>query len=58
MKKWSSKSTYVDVETGEILNKKKVTESYVIIKTIKYYKNDKRIEYIRQCKETRQQKLW
>lgn len=53
--KWQSKTTYVDIDTGEIIDKRKIKE-YIIIKTIRKTKNYKN-EYIRECKRTPQTRI-
>lgn len=55
VKKWRSKNTYVDVDTGEILEESIVKSEYIIIKkTKKYhvYKTTGTVEYTTECRKS------
>lgn len=53
---WTSKTVYVDMDTGEQITKHNALNNYIIIKTDKHAKLNAnktagRIEYTRRCKK-------
>lgn len=60
--KWYSITEYVDISTGEIINKseyqRKRYKTIKISKTIKIDKNNGIIKYIRECEKDRQLEIW
>lgn len=57
---WKATTVYVDVETGEIIEKEKVTKKiYTVLKTTKKLNYErKRIEWTNECERNRQQSLF
>lgn len=66
IKKWTSTTQYVDLETGEVLTKKIATRDYKTInitKKVKVYGNNTNhacgyITWIHECRPTKQGKLF
>jgi hypothetical protein len=59
--KWYTISEYVDINTGEIIDKKIAMKKYIKIKTIKKTEINENIgiiKYITECKENGQTKLF
>lgn len=59
--KWYTIAEYVDIETGELINKKEYKKNYYKIKInkkIEIKENHGIIKYITECKEHRQTRLF
>lgn len=59
--KWKTESIYVDIDTGEMLNKETVIRQYKIIhkkKTSHVYKQTGTVKYTNECRTTNQLKLF
>jgi phage antirepressor YoqD-like protein len=59
---WKTESIYVDVETGEIIDKKRIlNKEYIKTKTTKYYEtngNIKSKKITNECRKSRQQRIF
>lgn len=62
LRKWTSKSYYIDIESGEEIEKKIALKNYIIIKTIKNVKSITEqigeLEYIIECRRKPQLELY
>lgn len=63
MKTWTSRTIYVDIETGEIITKEEAKKNYNVVKTTKVSKLNPNkthgtTEFTRQCRKKQQGKLW
>jgi hypothetical protein len=61
LKKWYTEIQYVDIETGEIIDKKVFTEKYYKTnqtRKIEIYENYGIIKYITECRNRNQTKLF
>lgn len=58
--KWISKTEYVDIETGEVINNKEV-KNYIIInkkKHVKFENNAGTITWTNECRKSKQGRLF
>lgn len=59
--KWTSKTEYVDVETGEVITKSLAEREYIKKRSTKFtiiQNNNGTIKWITECERNRQQKLF
>ena len=59
---WKTESDWVDIETGEIIEKKRIKNGeYILIKTTKNYKKDGETnikQYCYECRRSKQKRLF
>lgn len=61
--KWTARTKYVDIETGELIKPEHIKDYYIIITIDKYtWVNQKKthgqIEYTKQCRRNPQQRIF